>query len=47
MLMPISGPSGSGKSHFAKELVNFLPGSSVITMDNYMQREKVRPDAPA
>ena len=21
--------------------MNFLPGSSVITMDNYMQREKV------
>ena len=38
----LTGPSGSGKSHFAKELVNFLPGSTIIGMDNYMQREKAR-----
>jgi hypothetical protein len=38
----LAGPSGSGKSHFAKELVNFLPGSTIIGMDNYMQREKAR-----
>jgi ATP-dependent Clp protease ATP-binding subunit ClpA len=41
-LTSLTGPSGSGKSHFAKELVNFLPGSTIIGMDNYMQREKAR-----
>jgi uridine kinase len=40
MLIACAGPSGSGKSHFAQNLVNFLPGSTVISMDNYMQREK-------
>jgi uridine kinase len=42
-----AGPSGSGKSHFAKELLNFIPGSIALGMDNYMQREKVPPERAA
>jgi len=44
-IIVVAGASGSGKTHFAKELLNFLPGSTVISLDNYMRREKVPPPA--
>jgi len=41
IVIGIAGSSGSGKSYFAKDLVKSLHDSTVISMDNYMQREKV------
>ncbi len=33
--MGLAGPSGSGKTAFSEKVKSFIPGCTVLSMDNY------------
>lgn len=37
----LAGPSGSGKTAFSERVSSFMPGISIISMDNYNDASKL------
>lgn len=41
VLVGLAGPSGAGKSVFSEKVSNFMPGITVISMDNYNDGSRI------
>lgn len=41
ILVGLAGPSGAGKTVFSEKVVSFMPGISLISMDNYNVASRV------
>lgn len=41
VVVGLAGPSGSGKTAFSEKIKNFLPGCTILSMDNYNDGSKV------
>ncbi|KAI5073488.1 hypothetical protein GOP47_0011501 [Adiantum capillus-veneris] len=41
IMVGLAGPSGAGKTVFSEKLVGFMPGISIVSMDNYNDSSRV------